>query len=417
DGEDTQVDVIGFANDVAHLAERAKCSNIARLTKSFAKGIIRTREDLLRQGVACIRDDFGSQAVNILLGLMCNSERWLKIKTMEVLKVLFQQPRARIPLASSELLNPLLRLLSTDLAPQALEVLDEPLAIAAGPSPAHAFRMSMAGMDISHEDSFDGNSQQYYVSPSDSGWFISNKEERAEMCRTNTLAVFDTCRPNNRPSVINFEPEARSHLAATDNTYFSLDDPTTLGNLVTTLNDLNKFFQTENANYVPLQRSRSTRDTQEAHNRAAEILSRSLGRASGNSRPSAPNEDTRSSESVGPSARTIEQDQPPTPFIGLFSVNAPPTQSQEQDIMENLNQNFTRGVGSTDSHESRELRYRYPSSSNARPLRGGMNRQLSNGSNFQEIDSGSDTDEDPYALDRLPTRPRTLRKATKPSYT
>ncbi|KAG8827735.1 Cell morphogenesis protein PAG1 [Serendipita sp. 401] len=418
DGEDTQVDVIGFANDIGHLAERAKCSNIARLVKSFAKGIVRTREDLLRQGVACIRDDFGPQAVNILLGLMCNSERWLKIKTMEVLKVLFQQPRARIPLASSELLNPLLRLLNTDLAPQALEVLDEPLAIAAGPSPAHAFRMSMAGMDIAQEDSFDGSSQQYYIPASDSGWIISNKEERAEICRTNALAVFDTCRPNNRPSVINFEPETRSHLAATDTAYFSLDDPASLGDLVSTLNDLNNFFQADGTTHAPLQRSRSIRDTQAAHNRAAEILSRSFGRTGGNSRPTISGDEPRSIEGIptGYPVPLVEQDQPPTPFIGLFSVTAPQPQPQpnEQDIMENLNQNFLRGVDSNDSHESgRELRYRYPSSSGTRlPLRSG-NRAPSNGSNTQDVDSGSETDEDPYALDRIPTRPRTLRKPTK----
>lgn len=421
DGGETQMDLSGFANDIARLAERDNCANIARLMKSFAKGIIRTREDLLRQGVACIRDEFGSQAVNLLLGLICNSERWLRIKSMEILKVLFQQPQSRSPIARSELLNPLLRLLNTDLAPQALEVLDEPLAIAAGPSPAYAFRMSMAGVDFPRDETIEeGNTSHFNMAPSESGWSIAHKQERVEMCRENTLAVFDTCKPNNRPSVIKFEPETRSRLAAT-NSFFPLENPTSLGDLVSTLNELNDFFQKDPVSSTQLSRSRSVLENQAAYNRATEILSRSFGRGP-SSRNASISEDHRhrpNATSNGGLDVSGLDTEPSTPFIGLFSVATSQSPEQTHGLMDNLNQNFFRGADESDSLEGVE-RYRPDSSPRNRATtpRRGILRGLSNGSNFKEEYSGSETDDDdPYALDRIPTRPRTLvrRRSNKSS--
>ncbi|CCA66737.1 hypothetical protein PIIN_00418 [Serendipita indica DSM 11827] len=410
DGEELQVDTIGFANDIARLAERVNCTGIARLTKSFAKGIIRTREDLLRQGVACLRDDFGTQAVSLLLGLICNPERWLKVKSMEILKVLFQQPQSRIPLARSELLNPLLRLLNTDLAPQALEVLDEPLAIAGGPSPAHAFRMSMAGMEVTQEDA----ESTIDLTASSSGWSVPQSEERAQMCRANTLAVYETCKPNNRPSIINFEPEARSRLAAT-NAFFPLDDSASLGDLVSTLNELNDFFQKDSVEPTQLSRSRSL-GSRAAYNRATEILSRSFGRVAGTQAVSADEREAGTVETSGNTMAPGDQEVPQTPFFtDLFSVPAPQSTPRPNEHMFNLNQNFLRGPDESD--EGAEQNHGYTSSHNghAAERRGGF-RNVSNGSNFKELESGSDTDEDLYALDRVPVRPRTLRKSTKSSY-
>jgi hypothetical protein len=403
DGGEIQSDLNGFAMDIARLAERQNCGSIARLSKSFAKGIIRTREDLIRQGVACIRDEFGSQAVSLLLGLICNSERWLKTKSMEILKVLFQHPQSRMPLARSELLNPLLRLLSTDLAPQALEVLDEPLAIAAGPSPAYAFRMSMAGLELSRDESSEGSASHFNMAPSESGWSIPHNEEFVAACRENTLAVFDTCKPNNRPSVINFEPETRSRLAVTSS-FFSLENPTSLGDLVSTLNELNDFFQKDGVDAFP-NGGRRAADNQAAYNRATEILSRSLGRASG-SRAAPSSADARQRPSNGGlNTPSVENDQPPTPFVGLFSVGASShTHTRGQESMDTLNHNFLRSTDEAGSFESPEQQYNFTVPSRGfsmRPHHASPHPVFSNGSNFREVDSGSDTDEDPYALDAL----------------
>jgi hypothetical protein len=411
DGGSVSMDITAFANDIARLAERIpSCNNISRLAKSFAKGIIRTREDLLRQGVACIREEFGSQAISLLLGLVCNSERWLRIKSMEILKILFQQPQSRMPLARSELLNPLLRLLSTDLAPHALEVLDEPLAIAAGPSPAHAFRMSMIGIEPSKDDNMETSTSHFNLAPSESGWSIPHTEERIESCRSNTLAVFETCKPNNRPSVINFEPEVRSRLAATS-TFFPLENPTPLGDLVSTLNELNDFFEKDGPASTQSSRPRENADTQAAHNRATEILRKSFGRPS-NARNASISEETRhrnvpSNGALG--SPSLESDQPPTPFIGLFSVAAPQVQGRHGESMSNFNQNFLRSADESDSFEGADSREDYsvrPSGHNTMQRFIGRRAETS-GSHFREVDSGSESDDDPYALDR--TVPQSFR--------
>lgn len=407
DGGEVQGDLNSFTIDISRLAERYNCISISKLAKSFAKGIIRTREDLVRQGVACLRDEFGSQAVSLLLGLVCNSERWLKMKSMEILKVLFQHPQSRMPLARSELLNPLLRLLSTDLAPQALEVLDEPLAIAAGPSPAYAFRMSVAGLEPSKEETSEGSASHFNLAPSESGWSIPHNDQLVAACRENTLAVFDTCKPNNRPSVINFEPETRSRLAVTSS-FFSLENPTSLGDLVSTLNELNDFFQKDEGEAFS-NGGRRAANNQAAYNRATEILSRSLGRTSGQrAAPSSGDSHQRSIESTneGLNAPNTDTDQPPTPFVGLFSVGGTShTHTRGQESMDTLNNNFLRSVDDTSSYENMEqqpydFRVPPPRSYSSRGHQTSP-RAFSNGSHFREVDSGSDTDEDPYALDGL----------------
>jgi hypothetical protein len=61
DGGSTDVDITALAIDLAQLAELEGRHSISKLMKSFSKGIIRTRDDLLRQGVSCIREHFASQ--------------------------------------------------------------------------------------------------------------------------------------------------------------------------------------------------------------------------------------------------------------------------------------------------------------------------------------------------------------------
>lgn len=218
DGKMIDGAIATMAIHVSHLAELEGRTSMARLLRSFSKGIIRTRDDFLRQGVSCIREHCSSQdptaPVTLLLGLVLNSQRWLRIKSMEVLKTLFQHPQGRMPVARSELLTPLLRLLTTDLAPQALEVLDEPLTISGGPSPVHALRMSMhfTAIGASQHKNLSDGVESIFGTPSESGWSIASPEDSVDLCRGNTLAVFDACKPNNRPSVITFEPEARSRL-------------------------------------------------------------------------------------------------------------------------------------------------------------------------------------------------------------
>jgi hypothetical protein len=421
DGGETKIDTTSLASDIARLAEKENSLGIARLMKSFAKGIIRTREDLLRQGVACIRESFGAKdasiPISLLLRLVCNSERWLRVKSMEILKLLFQQPQSKMPLARSELLNPLLRLLSTDLAPQALEVLDEPLAIAAGPSPAYAFRMSMAGVEsLPKDESIDESGVYFGSTTTESGWSIPHPvddKKLVDMCRANTLAVFETCKPNNRPSIIRFEPETRTRSAA-HKSFFPLDNPASLGDLVSTLNDLNDFFREESSNVTgvtQLKRSRSKAEHQAAHNRVAEILSRSLRRASSTRRPSGDQDNVQPNGNQRDELTVAQPDSldPPTPFIGLFTVSPPQTEAAARhESMDTLNKNFLRDVGEdSDSMEGTESSSHHFANRRLVPA---LSRPR-NGSSYREIESGSETDEDSFALERMLGRPR--RKSNK----
>lgn len=120
---------------LARLADNANLPNLSRIMISFSKCRFRTKDDFLRQSVACLREYFApkhwTEVATLLLGLVLNPQRWLRLKAMQVLKGLFSHRESRNPLElmGSELLMPLLRLLQTDLASQALEVLDEPVAL------------------------------------------------------------------------------------------------------------------------------------------------------------------------------------------------------------------------------------------------------------------------------------------------
>jgi furry protein family len=138
DGESLTETAVELGEKLARLAENANLPNLARIMVSFSKSRFRTKDDFLRQSVSCLREYFApehwTEVATLLLSLVLNPQRWLRLKSMQVLKGLFAHRESRNPLEllGSELLMPLLRLLQTDLASQALEVLDEPLAIAGG---------------------------------------------------------------------------------------------------------------------------------------------------------------------------------------------------------------------------------------------------------------------------------------------
>jgi hypothetical protein len=225
-----------FATNIGRIAEEEGRASIGKIMTSFVKGHFRTKDDFLRQSVASLREHYGAdywtQVVTLLLGLILNNERWLRIQSMQILKVLFQQRETRNPveLLGSELLMPLLRLLETDLAPQALEVLEQPMTISGGPSAKHVLRMSM------HTAKFTGDIDfaDIFGVPEQSGWCVARADSVREICRANVMAVFDTCKMASRPSQIQFEPEVE---ALAD----SLDDD--LGGLVQNLHELTTFFQ------------------------------------------------------------------------------------------------------------------------------------------------------------------------------
>ncbi|EJD54741.1 hypothetical protein AURDEDRAFT_79755 [Auricularia subglabra TFB-10046 SS5] len=187
--DDKTVDgIFDFAMNLAALAERSGYPSIQRVMVSFAKQRFRTRDDFLRQALSSLREHFAGSMADIctlLLGLVLNKTRWLQLRTMEVLKVLFTHRETWNPirLAGSELLMPLLRLLPTDLSSQALDVLDQPIAVFGGPSAAQVVRMSMQNM-----------TPNIFGPPQESGWSIAKPDQARTLTRRNLVAVFETCK-------------------------------------------------------------------------------------------------------------------------------------------------------------------------------------------------------------------------------
>ncbi|KAF8886530.1 cell morphogenesis N-terminal-domain-containing protein [Infundibulicybe gibba] len=252
------------------------------------------KDDFLRQSVASLREHYGhdhwTEIVTLLLGLVLNQERWLRIQAMQILKVLFQHRETRNPveLLGSELLMPLLRLLETDLASHALEVLEEPMTMSGGPAAKHVLRMSMHARTLPKE--VDSTITVFGV-PDMSGWCVGQPDKLRDICRSNVMAVFDTCSMPSRPSRIDFEPELES-LAIEKKP--SQED---LGGLVKDLHELTSFFQDDGPS--PSSKSSFTLPpSKRLEARVAAILAKSTA--------------TDSSTGV-----------PQTPFLDVFRVGGP----------------------------------------------------------------------------------------------
>ena len=289
-----------FATNIARLADMEERSSISRIMTSFVRSRFRTKDDFLRQSVSSLREHYGSdhwtEVVTLLLGLVLNKERWLRVQSLQILKVLFQQRETRnaVEVLGSELLMPLLRLLETDLAPQALDVLEEPMTISGGPAAKHVLRMSMHIKTPGNVE----NHTEVFGMPEDSGWCVARSDALRQICRSNTMAVFDTCKMPSRPSRIEFEPEQESEtFSASLST--SLDED--LGGLVQNLHELTSFFSTSATTHHAIDPMPTPSQQLEA--RVAAILAKSTDMA----------------------------EVPQTPFEDVFRVNGMSISGDEED--------------------------------------------------------------------------------------
>lgn len=227
-----------FAERIGRLAELEEKPSIGRIMVSFAKARFRTKDDFLRQSVLSLREHYGANhwgdIVTLLVGMLLNGEKWIRLHTLQILKVLFQQKTTRSPmeLLGSELLMPLLRLVESDVAAEALAVLDEPMTISGGPKAKHVLRMSMP---LNSRSADTDTEASVFGTPSESGWSVARPTEVRTTCRSNVEAVFDTCKMNLRPSRIHFQPEFDS---------FEMGNAPSedVGDLVHDLHELSSFF-------------------------------------------------------------------------------------------------------------------------------------------------------------------------------
>ncbi|KAK4689950.1 hypothetical protein P7C73_g153, partial [Tremellales sp. Uapishka_1] len=229
-------DLACMALDLAALADSQNHASFSRLLTSFAKVRFRAKDDFIRQAASLLRDFMTTHALDIvtlLLGFVLNSEDWMREKSMQILKLVLQSPEARIPLNShgDELLQPLLRLVSTKHASQALDVLDIPTMDAPAPS----------------------SSADIFGPIQESGWSIAKPKELSGITRENVNAVFNTCAIETRAASAHFSVVQFADMKpfGFNASQISLDLPSptndnaSMGDLVGALYSLNQFFDDE----------------------------------------------------------------------------------------------------------------------------------------------------------------------------
>ncbi|MCO5589979.1 hypothetical protein L7F22_043948 [Adiantum nelumboides] len=209
--------VICLAENIAALAAKNGKVDIERVATSVAKKRFRTTDDLLRQAMgSCVRSGFlpnhATGMALTLLALTFNAEPWLRKRTLQVLKIFFQSVdtrRQELHELGPELLMPLLRLLSTDLSLEALEVLEEKILASVpsaganqsgqrrGPNAQQIVRMSLQWSNNPNafqkgrsRPGFSGYGQGRNGVMEDSGWSVADVPDWTSRTRINILSVF-----------------------------------------------------------------------------------------------------------------------------------------------------------------------------------------------------------------------------------
>lgn len=179
------------------MCEERGLNNLARILVSLVKTRFRTKADFLLQTVSAIQNSFFADSeveiLLLLLGSLSNKIKWVKEETMEVLKCILPKvnmQREEFAGVGADIISPLLRLLQTDLAEQALSVLDETLSIPASHMDKHVLRMSLGSRALRKE--YEKTATLFGI-PDDSGWAVPNPQKMAATTRNNVHLVFYTC--------------------------------------------------------------------------------------------------------------------------------------------------------------------------------------------------------------------------------
>ncbi|BFZ60119.1 Cell morphoproteinsis protein PAG1 [Saitoella coloradoensis] len=290
-------DISLAASRLGELADEAQLRSLSRILVSFANSRFKSKEDFVRQLISSLKEVFfpawEGQSLIFLLGLLHNRSRWVKMKTLEVLKKLLSFIDMRKPEfagVGADLISPLLRLVQTEYAQHALEVLDEAAAISGGPLDKHVLRMSLGNRTIRKE--YEKTATLFGI-PDDNGWAVPMPAITSSATRNNVHAVFYTCSISSNnvgepASDIKFHAEDYAYIGADERTETMMSDDRgdgTLGDMVSALHSLDVFFTEDVSSEA--QKTPTITDTefntepapQNVYDtRVAAILSRSLQR-------------------------------------------------------------------------------------------------------------------------------------------
>ncbi|KAM5436635.1 Cell morphogenesis protein PAG1 [Microsporum canis] len=256
------------ANLLASIAEKQGCTQLSSCLLAFSRAQYRTGDELLADIINSISMYyFPSQDVQslvFLMGLLTNNTSWFRISLMRILSAIISEIDMRRPDISChgpDLISPLLRLLHTELCPQALGVLDHIMTVAGNPMERHHLRMSMASSASSRaiRKEFEGI-QSLYGIPEPTGWSIPVPAIQSNLTRNNVHAVFYTCaEEDGLEGQSTTSPDLEFHVDDYGDSYFpafradtmkSVDtgNETNMGDLLQKLDSLDDFFEETEVN-------------------------------------------------------------------------------------------------------------------------------------------------------------------------
>lgn len=190
-------DIAQACKNMSQMASNCGKASLARILDSLAKFRFRSKKDFLVQTISTIRTSFfpeyEAQTLTILLSLLSNKIPWVKLETLSILKHIFplvDLQREEFIGAGADLISPLLRLLLTEYAEPALEVIDEAVAISGSQMDKDILRMSLGSFSMRKEYE---KTPTLFGIPKDSGWAIPMPAMVAANTRNNVHAVFATC--------------------------------------------------------------------------------------------------------------------------------------------------------------------------------------------------------------------------------
>ncbi|CAN6632790.1 cell morphogenesis protein PAG1 [Trichomonascus vanleenenianus] len=190
-------EVVASAEVLRECCDKNGQPGLSRILSSLANNRFRTKKDFLIQTVQAIQTNFFPDAevvvLSFFLGILSNRIRWVREETMEILKLIFpmvDMKREEFSGVGADLISPLLRLLRTDFAEQALSVLDEASSISASKMDKHVLRMSLGNRTLRKE--YERTATLFGI-PDESGWSVPQPAITASITRNNVHAVFYTC--------------------------------------------------------------------------------------------------------------------------------------------------------------------------------------------------------------------------------
>lgn len=240
---------------LAQWADHLQEEGIARVCKSLGKNRFRTKEDFVREAASTMKEYFSLQdqldTFVLYLGSLQNALVWMRERTLVLLKSFFHQvqlSQADVENLGSDQLAPLIRLLPTDMAPMALDVLSEHVPLHSGIWDGPGRRKGSGN----RKDSGDASSQHQrsfstgkacFGSSEPSGWSVGTPDEDAATTRSRLRQVVDTCEtvsqasPSSSP--LAFASEAPNLMDGTgDHTIADSGDTSTLAEMMNTLSSL-----------------------------------------------------------------------------------------------------------------------------------------------------------------------------------